>query len=231
MQPPSKPKTSLHNKNASGANMTELNKQTVVAVDEAAHESDDEYQEVRKKPRTEAKPNSSASKEEKTNTPSQENQPPATEIEQVAPNPASGPVSDSDWLKSRTRQLLDLDSDDDDAGGASDSEAEDRRVSGMLSEVKKGKDKSASPEPQELKEPEESQPAQEEAVDAGVEMTEASDTLPNQDSNSGRLFIRNLLYDVAEEDLNKLFAQHGSVIEVRNFFPPLTRVLSMMNTR
>lgn len=114
----------------------------------------------------------------------------------------AGPVSDADWLRSKTSRLL-----------------------GLLDE-----DEQAEFEQQKFEEPTESPlRSNDESRNAAIEHIEpqtatndddAAQTTPEEDQNidlireSTRLFVRNLAYDTTEADLQPLFAPFGKTEEV-----------------
>lgn len=135
-------------------------------------------------------------KEEIQDTPEEEN---AAESEVEA-----APVSDMDWLRSKTSRLL-----------------------GLL-----GDDEKADLDQKPAEKPARSQsPAHEESRNAAIESIpsqpqtndnedDATEAVPIPDANvdliraSARLFLRNLAYDLTEADLQPLFAPFGKLEEV-----------------
>ena len=129
--------------------------------------------------------------------------------DQKASEAEAGAVSDMDWLRSKTSRLL-----------------------GLLDE-----DEQADFEQRTVDEPAESQsPVHDESRSAAIEhigsqdltnaddTAEATETTPEQDANieliraSARLFLRNLAYDVTEDDLHPLFSPFGKTEEVSTCF-------------
>lgn len=123
----------------------------------------------------------------------------------------AGPVSDSDWLRSKTSRLLGLLDEDEQA------EFE--------------KHKAAQPTESQSPDMEESRTAAFEDTpqavtdDAAVEDEDAVETAPERpDPNvdlirdSARLFVRNLAYDTTDADLQLLFAPFGKLDEVSDLF-------------
>jgi multiple RNA-binding domain-containing protein 1 len=173
-------------------------------------ESDDEYQEVKKNPKTDKKEESRTASKLDAQSPEEEMKDGSARsgktqakahpnvIDSGDGNP-SGAVSDSDWLRSRTRRLLDLDSDD---------EAPDRAAAANSSDEKSSSTPEASTQPAD--EPQSK-------VSYGVEARPGSaEESTHTHEITGRLFVRNLPYDVSEDDLREFFSQHGRLDEVRH---------------
>lgn len=114
----------------------------------------------------------------------------------------SGPVSDADWLRSKTSRLLGLLDEDEQA------EFEQRPVEEPAASPAHDQDESRNTVIENIG-----------AQDAGDD-DNAAHTLPEQDQNthliraSARLFVRNLAYDIGEADLQPLFAPFGKIDEV-----------------
>lgn len=112
------------------------------------------------------------------------------------------PVSDSDWLRSKTSRLLGLLDEDEQA--EFDTKPEEKPVSPVKSRV----DQRPSPVEEAVveSEPQDTEMAEteEQAEDPNVEHVR----------NSARLFIRNLPYDTSEADLEPTFSPFGKVEEV-----------------
>lgn len=133
----------------------------------------------------------------------------------------AGPVSDMDWLRSKTSRLLGLLDEDEQA------EFEDRKV-----EQEDKPMKSQSPiddEPRSAEaEPTSPQPVTndvvDDAADEAADSSEEDQVSPEQARNielikdSARLFLRNLAYDLKEADLQPLFAPFGKTEEVSTPF-------------
>ncbi|CAA9966906.1 Multiple RNA-binding domain containing protein [Pyrenophora teres f. maculata] len=204
-QPPSK--TSLW---ANGDE--QLNEAPIAAADEAVaevavpeDESDDDYQVISKKPKIAPEPAASA--------PTQ-----PTPVEQPAPEPQAqnidgsepmedvqeasaadqGPVSDVDWLRSRTNRVLELVEDDEvPSAGASALQAP---VPQPPAATKASQDVvEAQLEPE--------QPTEEQAV---VAAPDEEDKI----RETGRLYLRNLHYEVTEDEIRQQFSKHGALEEV-----------------
>ena len=193
MQPPSKQKVWANEE-------AQMDTQSAPVVETAEDitipegESDDEYQVLSKKPKT-AREEPSAQTEPPTRD-TVVDEPQVHESEELPDAPveeAVGPVSDADWLRSRTNRVLDLVEDDEDV-----------------------------PPPKAARQAEN---AVEEPVHTNVEQPEATvveaeqrgDAEPQEEDKvrqTGRLFLRNLHFDVTEEDVREQFAKYGSLEEV-----------------
>jgi multiple RNA-binding domain-containing protein 1 len=124
-----------------------------------------------------------------------------------------GPVSDADWLRSRTNRILDLVADDEEPT----SDAPPPKVP---------REQRASPqleaEPIEQPVDTELSVAQQLEVPTSTEVEKIRET--------GRLYLRNLHYEIAEEDLREHFSKYGALEEVRpTFFFLLPTIRAMMN--
>jgi multiple RNA-binding domain-containing protein 1 len=115
----------------------------------------------------------------------------------------TGPVSDVDWLRSRTNRLLELVEDD-----------EQSVPTAPLSKPQSTQPaQSTEPvvtetvaQPDEVEEPE----ARPEDVPSSAEVDKIRET--------GRLYLRNLHFDITEEDLREHFSKYGSLQEVSPSF-------------
>jgi multiple RNA-binding domain-containing protein 1 len=191
------------------------------AVPEVAvpdEESDDEYQVISKKPKVAAEPTA-------TSAPAQP--PPAEEpilepvaavvdtgevMEDVQEAPAAeqGPVSDIDWLRSRTNRVLELVEDDEvPAASAPPSQAPAPAPQPLMDAEDSAEMVEAQPEPP--------QPTAEQPKDAA----------PDEEDKireTGRLYLRNLHYEVTEDAIREQFSKHGALEEVSihilSFSPP-----------
>lgn len=179
-----------------------------------ADESDDEYQVIAKKPKTVETPKEVADETQAAPAPAPA---PVVAAEEArvadvdaampdAPQVAAidqPPTTDDDWLRSKTNRLLDLVEDDHvpvaPASAPSKPAAEKRD-----SPVAAGQ----GTEP--------AQPAADPAVPAA----------PSEEDKireTGRLYLRNLHFEVAEEDIRNQFSKYGSLDEVSHhpfFFNP-----------
>ncbi|KAF2820438.1 RNA-binding domain-containing protein [Ophiobolus disseminans] len=172
-------------------------------------ESDGEYQVITKKPKTaetanpatdnapvEAEHAISGIQDKPTQTGSE-----IDGVEEEAPAD-SGPVSDVDWLRSRTNRVLDLVEDDD----PPPPDIPSRKL-----EVKQA----ASPATAE-------RPAPVEAIEQSAEseqLTAQGSEVPNSSEvekirDTGRLYLRNLHFEVKEDDIREHFSKYGSLEEV-----------------
>ncbi|EEQ86304.1 pre-rRNA processing protein Mrd1 [Blastomyces dermatitidis ER-3] len=129
-----------------------------------------------------------------------ENEPEATSVEEA-------PKSDMDWLRSRTSRLLGLVEEDEDEGGPSTAqirEIEESEDSDYES-TRRGNAQEASP------------PVQKEPPNPS-DKNESFDANIGQLRETGRLFVRNLLYNASESDLESLFSPFGKIDEVHVAF-------------
>ncbi|KAJ5823978.1 Nucleotide-binding alpha-beta plait [Penicillium robsamsonii] len=150
--------------------------------------------------------------EEAQETPEQDN-PAEPEVE-------TAPVSDADWLRSKTSRLLGLldeeEQDEFDQQKAAASTTAPTRAARAASPPSSG---------------DESPQRDEESRTAAIEkiapnttdvdsITEATPVDPNIDliRNSARLFIRNLAYDITESDLQPIFERFGKIEEIHVAF-------------
>lgn len=107
----------------------------------------------------------------------------------------TGPVSDADWLRSRTDRVLDFIEDDD---------------------VPIANTTTLSAKPDPIAEPAEDISDQK-VEPPQVEVEQSVDAVPTEEDKireTGRLYIRNLHFDVTEDDLREHFGQHGALEEV-----------------
>ncbi|KAL5425622.1 hypothetical protein PMIN07_011854 [Paraphaeosphaeria minitans] len=111
-----------------------------------------------------------------------------------APVADAGPVSDADWLRSRTNRVLDLVEEDED-------------IPSLPPAVKHDADTIEKQPEAEVAQPEPA-PA-EEAQDE-----DAAPTEEDKVRQTGRLFLRNLHYDITEDDIREQFAKFGKLEEV-----------------
>lgn len=168
-----------------------------------ADESDDEYQVIAKKPKTTETPKETL--EEAQPAPvtapiSSTEEAPAEDVDAAmsdAPDSAAvdqPPTTDDDWLRSKTNRLLDLVEDDDvpvAPASAPSKPAAEKRDYPVAAEQQ------AQP----------TQPADEPVVAAA----------PSEEDKireTGRLYLRNLHFEVAEEDIRNHFSKYGSLDEV-----------------
>jgi multiple RNA-binding domain-containing protein 1 len=183
-------------------------------VDMPADESDDDYQVIAKKPKTTVDV-ARAADANAANVPTegQHSQIETADKEGVeeATEADRGPVSDIDWLRSRTNRVLDLVEDD------------DQPATPVLSpETHTTSAKQPSPEVVAETDEVEVSEAPPEEVPPSAEVDKIRDT--------GRLYLRNLHFEVTEDELRQHFAKYGSLEEVScRIFYNYTRV--MMNNQ
>ena len=168
-----------------------------------ADESDDEYQVITKKPKTaEVQQEAPAEKQAvPVAVPSAVTEDAAVQDVDAAmpdaPEDAAGdqaPTTDDDWLRSRTNRLLDLVEDD------------DVPVAPASAPTKPAAEKRDSPVAVEQK-PELTQPVEAPAADA-------ASSEEDKIRETGRLYLRNLHFEVSEEDIRSQFSKYGSLNEV-----------------
>ncbi|KAK7520509.1 hypothetical protein IWZ03DRAFT_139930 [Phyllosticta citriasiana] len=175
-----------------------------VRVEEA--ESDDEYQTVQKKPKHVSPPPLAepvpALQDTETNEP--ESSHPAHGNSEDVEAPA-GPVSDVDWLRSRTSRLLGLVDDDEEEVTLRPKPAEVDESAGVSGDVDANGDV---------------QDEEEQSPDS--KSSEQVETEIDKIHRTGRLFLRNLPYDVSEDEIRKVFRAHGDIEEVHVPLDPKT---------
>ncbi|RYN30478.1 Multiple RNA-binding domain-containing protein 1 [Alternaria arborescens] len=208
-QPPSK--TSIW---ANGD--TQLNDTSVAPADEAVpevavpeDESDDEYQVISKKPKiaeeaaaVAADPQPTATEASATELQAEvSNGGDAMEDVQVAPAAEQGPVSDADWLRSRTNRVLELVEDDEAPSNAT--------VATVPQETAPQTHVTAAPSPGVVEAQPELQPQSEEQPDNAAAPDEE-----DKIRETGRLYLRNLHYEVTEDEIKEQFSKHGALEEV-----------------
>lgn len=120
---------------------------------------------------------------------------------------APGPVSDTDWLRSKMSRLLDLTDDVDShlARVAASATITTKQT------VQEGDEWNGIDE--EMDKREKAQSGEESKEVSTTEEEVAIETI----SKSGRLFLRNLTYSTTEDDLREYFVEHGELEEVRFF--------------
>lgn len=111
--------------------------------------------------------------------------------------------SDSDWLRSRTSRLLDIESDDE----LDTARDKDRGTpTGLLQEASRSVDAEPTAEVK-AKQKEDDEPLQ--------QPHQPTDDLEAKIRDTSRLYLRNLAYNVTEADLTSTFSVFGTVQEVR----------------
>ncbi|KKZ65925.1 multiple RNA-binding domain-containing protein 1 [[Emmonsia] crescens] len=129
-----------------------------------------------------------------------ENEPEATSVDEA-------PKSDMDWLRSRTSRLLGLVEDDEDGGGPGTTQIQEIEESDDSDHenTNRGNAQEASP-PSQNEPPNPSD--KNESFDANIGLLR----------ETGRLFLRNLLYNASESDLEPLFSSFGKIDEIHVAF-------------
>ncbi|KAF2128123.1 RNA-binding domain-containing protein [Dothidotthia symphoricarpi CBS 119687] len=166
-------------------------------------ESDDDYQVIAKKAKTvqESKDSPVAKQPIPEATPVQKDEGEgadtgdAMEDVQNASAAEQRPVTDDDWLRSRTNRVLDLVEDDEMQTVATSASAPAQQV-----------DERSSPEPV----------AEQQKAASPVEM-QVDSIVPSEEDKireTGRLYLRNLHFDVTEDELRTHFSKYGSLEEV-----------------
>lgn len=205
-QAPSKKKSWINDDIQQGlATAAEAATEEEVKVPEG--ESDDEYQVIEKKPKTS---HSTAQSAAPPVGPVSAVPPPveaeedvdmegSSEDAQPAVVPPTAPVSDSDWLRSRTNRTLDLVEDDDEPRPATE-------------KVPTVPAPAPAEQPQETHDNEVDQPVPSKANDVGTAPTALSET--DKIRQTARLYLRNLHFDVTKDDLYSHFSKYGQIEEV-----------------
>lgn len=185
------------------------NEESVPAVVVPEDESDDDYQVIAKKPKIAVDPASTVDtavvSKPTTEEPSTDStRDVATQhdhdmnvVEETA-QPDRGPVTDDDWLRSRTNRLLELVEDDEQPAPA---------VHPPKHEVPK------SVPPEVIEEPEEPEQAEAQMSEAQALEVPASEEV-DKIRETGRLYLRNLHFEVTEDELRQHFSKYGSLEEV-----------------
>ena len=210
MQPPSKSKTWANEDaikdNVGGGSLLP----TVVPSGEEG-QSDDEYEPVPKKRKKTAKAKQAEAIPDSTKppvVPEQESAKPhiATGDSSVLPQQADTATSDADWLRSRTSRLLGL-VDDEDSAVLAHAPNEGNWQKAVDSGVSMQKERSPTLDAS-------VQTDEERPKEASAAMTVSALEAPGDSSATGRLFIRNLPYSIAEDELRAHFAPYGEPEEV-----------------
>ncbi|KAL1612184.1 Multiple RNA-binding domain-containing protein 1 [Paraconiothyrium brasiliense] len=200
MQPPSKQKAWANEE----AQMESTRAPAAEPIEEAVivpeGESDDEYQVLSKKPKTaqripspEVEPVVETESVVHATNGAQTSEDASEELPD-APVDEAGPVSDADWLRSRTNRVLDLVDDDDEDPTPPTANKEEVEAIEEITEA--------------------------EAAEPGVppaEEAQEADAAPSEEDKvrqTGRLFLRNLHYDVNEDDIREQFSKFGTIEEV-----------------
>ncbi|KAH8622419.1 multiple RNA-binding domain-containing protein 1 [Alternaria alternata] len=193
-----------------------LNDTSVAPADEAVpevavpeDESDDEYQVISKKPKIAEEPAAVVANPQPTAAEAS-----ATELQvevadggdamedvQGAPAVEQGPVSDADWLRSRTNRVLELVEDDEAPSNAT--------VATVPQETAPQTHVTAASSPGVVEAQPELQPQAEEQPDNAAAPDEE-----DKIRETGRLYLRNLHYEVTEDEIKEQFSKHGALEEV-----------------
>lgn len=202
-QPPSK-KSAWLDGVAQIDNTTATADDAVQAAAVPEDESDDEYQTITKtaKPALERKEQVdealAPSEDRAIQTDEQEtNTIEAMEDVQEAPVAEQGTVSDMDWLRSRTNRVLELVEDD---------EEPQAKAPAVRPPSPKLAPKQPTPTEVIVKPAEEQQPE--------GEQLDVAEEEEDKIRKTGRLYLRNLHFDVTEDELREQFSKHGALEEV-----------------
>jgi multiple RNA-binding domain-containing protein 1 len=116
------------------------------------------------------------------------------------------PATDLDWLRARTSRTLGLDSDNEESDNEKDAKSKDDfSITG----------EDPAPEPVSNENPPATPPATESSSDdEDAVIPSKSATAESKILATGRLFVRNLVYGVTEEDLRTIFSPYGEIEEV-----------------
>lgn len=209
MQAPSKTK--------SWANDTPIGERPIqdpaTVVEQAAvpeDESDNEYQVIEKKAKTAHAAAPSATPavvppvqaddapvaEASGDTPEQSEQ-----DTENAPVATEAPVSDADWLRPRTNRVLDLVEDDDPSP---------QPTSNVPQSPEFAMQEEAEPEKMDVDQPEQ-------LASTNDEVDAAPATETDKVRQTGRLYLRNLHFDITSDDIREHFSKYGVIEEVRQF--------------
>ena len=214
MQPPSKSKT-WANEGAIKDDVGDVSLLPNVVPSGEEGQSDHEYEPVPKKRKKTAESKQAEAVPASTEpdvVPEQESSKLqiVTEESLVLPKQVSTATSDADWLRSRTSRLLGLVDDEDTGVLAHTSNESSWQKTGdiglsMQREQSQTSDTSVQTDEEPMKE-------------APAAATLSTLETPEDSSTTGRLFIRNLPYSIAEEELRALFAPYGELEEVGLLF-------------
>ncbi|KAH8728375.1 hypothetical protein GQ44DRAFT_737613 [Phaeosphaeriaceae sp. PMI808] len=202
-QPPSKTNI-FSNVDVPTHDLVIAEEQPIPTVNVPGEESDDDYQVIAKKPKTVTEimiPSTSnkrlpirAEHDSETTQDKTQQQDQLMEDVEEAVADKGGPVSDADWLRSRTNRVLDLVEDD---------ELPAQNVPSTQIETEKHIPPETNAE----------QPVEIEQPDA-QQQEAASSSEANKIQDTGRLYLRNLHFDVKEDELREHFSKFGSLEEV-----------------
>lgn len=176
-----------------------------------ADESDDDYQVITKKPKTVETPQETLELTQSVPVAEPVISTEAVTVETVdaampdAPDSATAdqpPTTDNDWLRSRTNRLLDLVEDD------------NVPVAPASAPTKPAAEKRDSPVAIEHQ----PEPTQSTNASADAPTAEAVSSEEDKIRETGRLYLRNLHFEVAESDIRDQFSKYGSLDEVSSIF-------------
>ena len=166
-------------------------------------ESDEEIQTISKKPK---QVETGATQPEQKPPPqalaTADETPQEVDIEAPVTNAMGAPTSDSDWLRSRTNRLLDIE--EDGVGRSAPAQTHEGIQEALPNDTSDGPT-AAAVISQDDQVPDSSAPL------SDRDATEAKIT------ESKRLFLRNLAYKTTEDDLRKAFSSFTSLVEVRAY--------------
>lgn len=184
-------------------------------------ESDNEYQVISKKPKVAAEPTATPASaphptdEEPTAEPEAVAADTSEAMEDVQEAPAAEqePVSDMDWLRSRTNRVLELVEDDEEpAANASASQAPAPQPPVAAEESRQEVEAQQEPSQPPAEQPNDAAPDEEDRI-----------------RETGRLYLRNLHYEVTEDEIRDQFSKHGALEEVSTAILFLNLAHAMMN--
>jgi multiple RNA-binding domain-containing protein 1 len=218
MQPPSKLK-SWANEDSLLASESVPMAEPEEATAGADGDSDGEYQVISKKAKDAQDNKMSAVETQAVPIPATKAIKPVDEDEEMmdlrelpqASSGEGGPVSDADWLRSRTNRVLDLVED-----GVVPTRTVARQTTTSEEQLSAQKIVVESAEP---------------SKHEGVEVQEALPSEEDKIRQTGRLYLRNLHFDITEDDIRNHFSKHASLEEVRLFSSISHRPLVMMNSQ
>ncbi|KAF1355955.1 RNA-binding domain-containing protein [Lizonia empirigonia] len=202
-QPPSKTNIWTEGDAQIAAGNSTVVEEPVKDVVVPADESDDDYQVITKKPKTTATPQEAPKETESVPVPEPVIAAPTTAVQDTdatmqdasdvitADQPAA---TDDDWLRSRTNRLLDL---------VEDNDVTVAPVSAAKNPAAEKRDSPVAVEQQ----PEPTKSSDEPVVEPG---SSEEDKI----RETGRLYLRNLHFEVTEEDIRTQFSKHGPLVEV-----------------
>lgn len=138
---------------------------------------------------------------------------------QGAPAVEQGPVTDDDWLRSRTNRVLEL-VEDDEIPLASTAPVAVAQTPAAQPRAP------AEPSPVAVEAQPKPQPSAEEQAD-----TTAAPDEEDKIRETGRLYLRNLHYEVTEDEIREQFSKHGALEEVSHDTSLSLPAHTMMNIK